>query len=44
MVPEGGIEPPQDESYTALNRARLPVPPFRQVFMLKFNIYISFII
>ena len=31
MVPEGGIEPPQDKSYTALNRARLPVPPFRQI-------------
>ena len=37
MVQEGGIEPPQDKSYTALNRARLPVPPSRQFFMSKFN-------
>ena len=24
---ERGFEPPQDYSYTALNRARLPIPP-----------------
>ena len=37
MVPEGGIEPPQDKSYTALNRARLPVPPSRQVLYIFIN-------
>ncbi len=31
MVPGGGLEPPWVFTHTALNRARLPVPPSRRV-------------
>jgi hypothetical protein len=30
MVPEVGLEPTLAEANTALNRARLPIPPLRQ--------------
>jgi hypothetical protein len=30
VVPEVGLEPTLAEANTALNRARLPIPPLRQ--------------
>ena len=30
LVPEVGLEPTLAEANTALNRARLPIPPLRQ--------------
>ena len=30
-VPKGGVEPPRPCGHCALNAARLPVPPLRQV-------------
>ena len=34
MVPKGGLEPPWGFPHYALNVARLPVPPLRQVALL----------
>jgi hypothetical protein len=36
VVPEVGLEPTLAEANTALNRARLPIPPLRQRDKLKY--------
>lgn len=35
LVPKGGFEPPRAYAHCALNAARLPVPPLRQMEFLK---------
>jgi hypothetical protein len=35
LVPKGGLEPPHPCEYTDLNRARLPIPPLRQCFVVS---------